>query len=189
MEENVDVELTENVELVQQDGVPEPEKVLDEKAIEYWTEEYNTKLEQMQAKQYLIEGGVKVANGVNAWLATEAKWIYSECIAVTKLMAELEQSIKNIKEGKTGQKFYLSLGPLTALNYLFQKTEGKGFHSAKKFADIAIPIIDTMNGSVNKDNEIMKRLEFGLATVKEGLEPAKDLMAGIEDEPEAEITE
>lgn len=171
--------------IAEQGGDPQAQKEfsLNPEQVEKFNEaqkEYSDKINEIRSKEYLIVGGLEVANKIREWLIKESKWRYSECIAVFKVLKEIDDSIANIQGGKTGGKFYLKEGPLMALNMLYQNAEGVGWHSAVKFKDIVMPVMDTINTSLKTDAEILKRLEFKVEAYRHGIETDESLMEGIE---------
>ena len=133
-------------------------------------------------KLYTIRGGKEYAKSLRNWLINEAEWNYSECYAILKLVDAVDIGLGRI-DTKECKEFKLLNVEMSALNVLFQKTKGKGFHQAKKFHDILKPIIDVLSTEVKKDSELINRHEFKLSSYMEGIEPAPEVMDGL---PEVE---
>lgn len=139
-------------------------------------------------KRYNIRGGRNYATSLKKWLTNDAKWNYSEAYAVVKLTESVDYGITLLNEKKESEFTLLNV-ELSALNVLFQKVEGKGYHSAKLFRDIMMPVIDVLSTEVKADSDKIDRLDFKITSWKEGIQPAPEVdLTGDEiEEPAAGV--
>ena len=155
----------------QLENVPE----LSKEEIDKKLTELKAKKEELKGKFYLIEGGKEYGEKLRAWLINDAKWNYSECVAIVKLSEAVGSAIKRIAIGEAAGKLYMLGIELKAINMMFQKYEGKGWHSANKFNDILMPILNVVNSSVRIDDQAMEVLDFQIASWSTGVEPAPEI--------------
>jgi hypothetical protein len=57
------------------------------------------------------------------------------------------------------------------MNYLFQKTSGNGYKSARAIVDMIQIIVEVLNTSIKKDSDDVRKLEFELSSMIEGIQP------------------
>lgn len=162
-----------NVETIENEIEKLNEPQIDVEKLNAAVVEYEAFKKELEEKQYIINGDKDYAKLLRAWLINDVKWSYSEVIAVTKLEESISQKIENTE-------FSLLAIEMRALNHLFQKTEGKGFHSAIKFQQIIMPIINVLSNDVKNDDDKLSRMQFKVSSLTEGIEPAEELMEGIE---------
>lgn len=138
------------------------------------------KQDEIKNKFYLIEGGKEYGEKLRAFIITDIKWTFGQAIGICKLEEAVSAALKKIEIGETAGKFYMLGIELVALHMLLKSTEGKGIHAAKKFRDIIEPLNNTLGTSVKADEEVINRLEFQISSWKQGIQPAEEVMDGID---------
>jgi dissimilatory sulfite reductase (desulfoviridin) alpha/beta subunit len=163
MGSDLDVEVSVNTE--KKDSSPVYKKYTEEE-IKAKENELNELKKTLEDKKYLLSNDKYLAKKMLNWLETEVSWSYTECIGVVKLYEEIKSIITDKEE-----KFFMSMGAITAMNYLFQKTSGKGYKSAREIIDMIQIIVEVLNTSIKKDSDDVRKLEFELSSMIEGIQP------------------
>ena len=137
--------------------------------------ELNAVKAELDGKFYLVEGGKAYGEKLRSWLINDAKWNYSEAVAICKLEKAVGDALKKIEIGETKGNFYMLGIEMKALNMIFTKYDGKGYHSAAKFKEVLMPIIDILSTTVLQDEQLLDRVKFQIASWTQGVEPVPEV--------------
>lgn len=141
-----------------------------------------TKLkEKIEKTGYLVEGGEKTAIAVGFWIENNASWKFTEAMGVIEATKQVRKAIEDIKKGKT-KEFLLNNLSLEAIYYFVSKKEGKGLEEARNYYEgLLKPIADGL-GRAKHDKDVVKDLEFKLASLENGIDVEENTVI-VNEEP------
>jgi predicted RND superfamily exporter protein len=156
----------------------EPVGAIDKKQLDNQLAELTKKLDdfekELDKKEYLIEGGKKIAETIKEFIENNAKWKFTEAIGVLEI-------IKKIDIFLSGKEKEFMCGPLEleAIYYFLSKHEGVGVKGAQDFYDL-LKTINQPKGRKDSDAKKYEMLRTEIEYVKNQLEIQKQKENGNE---------
>lgn len=147
-------------------------------------EKLNKFREELENKNYLVEGGLATAKGLQDFVTNSAKWNFSEAMGIIEVSRQLETCVKELESGKR-KELMLSNLSLEALYYFLSKENGTGLQSALAYFNTTLkPVLDALSRA-KQDKEKKDQMEKDLATVLHAID--QGAVSEMEDRLIAEI--
>lgn len=139
-----------------------------EKNVENLKNELIELQEEVDKKEYLVNGGETFGQEVKNYLANDAKWTAQESLGIVRAHEDLSTAIENIKKGKT-KELMLSNLCIEAISYFLSKREGTGLESAQRFSKLYAAFNEALAG-VRKDSQKIEALKQKLEYAQQALD-------------------
>lgn len=143
----------------------EEKKEKNEKLIKELTKERDKFQDELDSKEYLIDGGESMAKELLKFVRQDAKWKFTEALGIIEI-------VKTLEKITSGNKKEFMIGPLEleAIYYFLSKHEGTGYQSAKRCVDF-LKAINPAKSRKDSDGKKFEELNFKITSLEHGVDP------------------
>lgn len=140
-------------------------KEQNEKTLEKLKKERDDLQEELDNKEYFIEGGQTMAKDLLKFIRQDAKWKFTEALGIVEVAKTLEKFISEDKK-----QFMIGPLELEAIYYFLSKHEGVGYQSAKKCVEF-LRAINPAKSRKDNDSKKFEELSFKITSLEHGVDP------------------